>query len=74
MIIENNLKKKTCPFEALFEGDVFTDLDWMHFYMKTPIHILADDFNAISLEDGSFMLFEDEEDVIPLPSAKVVVS
>ena len=69
-IIDNTITNAT--FSSLKYGDIFKN-DNGYFWIKIQGIADCSDCNAIDLEEGEPCFFEDNERVIPLPNAKLVI-
>lgn len=64
--------KNDVLFKDIEAGDVFQHGDYYYLKVSATFRIKGADFNAIDLEDGDPILFDDKDEVF-VPSAKLII-
>ena len=64
----------TVPFSTIRVGEIFTD-DEGDFMMRIEDLEVEDDglYNAVNLETGDAYTFDGNQEVIPLPNARIII-
>lgn len=65
---------RTVPFSTIRVGEMFTDTEG-DFMMRIESIEVEDDgiYNAVNLETGDAYTFDGNQEIIPLPNARIII-
>ena len=74
MVVNDERKLKTVPFNTIREGEMFTDADG-DFMMRTEeiCGTSGEGYNVVNLESGDMYTFKDSHEVIRINRANITI-